>query len=121
MKLDQHHFEEIAKMLPRSRTHFLNPRLVTGAEILSWNTIKKINGIDIEPGQMYWYQEPVFHEHNHAKKILKLFKSGGMKACNFYIEKCIRDANEMQFANKNIGIFKLITEKIKHDINNGKN
>lgn len=119
MKISSKTFEEVAKMLPKKQTHFLNPRKVTGAEILSWNTISKINGDKIEPEKEYWYKEHVYIEHNHAKLLYKHFKNGGIEACNHYIETCIANAKQTSNEAQMIGVFSLVQEKIKADINNG--
>ncbi len=120
MKLNKKHFAEIAKQLPQRITYFNNSRIVTGAEILSWNTIKKIDNEAIEPEKKYIYNEPVYHEHNHAKAMYKAYIKGGINEVNHYIENIIMQAKRTKEELQTIGVFKLITEKIKTDLNNVK-
>jgi hypothetical protein len=120
MKLNKKYFEKVAQMLPKRVTYFTNSRIVTGAEILSWNTIKKIDNEPIQANKQYIYNEPVYHEHNHAKALFKAYCKGGISNVNHYIEQVISKAEQSNKEAQTIGVFKLVTEKIKADLKYGK-
>jgi len=61
--------------------------LLKGSEILSWGTVKEIDGQPINPDQIYLYRYPLFMVQNNARRMKKAFLKHGEKGITHFMKQ----------------------------------
>lgn len=67
----------LASKLPQIDQCSTEEHLLTGAEILSWGTVKEIDGLPIDPEKKYLYNYPVLLRQNNMRSMKKAFFKNG--------------------------------------------
>lgn len=86
-KTIQNKLRELADSLPVINDARNEKRLIKGAEILSWETIKEIDGVKIDPERVYLYNSPVFIYWNHYRRMRDLYVKYGADEVRDYVRK----------------------------------
>ena len=86
-KETQELIRELASKLPVIRVQSHEIRKITGAEILSWDTITEVKGEPVNPTRIYDWNYPVIQNANHYRRIKRAFKKDGIDGMAAYVDQ----------------------------------
>jgi len=69
--------KSLAANLPAINRSSHEEHHLKGSEILSWGTVREIDGKPIDPEKTYLYNYPVLMVQNNARRIKRAFLSNG--------------------------------------------
>lgn len=78
--------QQLAGLLPQVTINSNEKHWVKGSEILSWDTIKEIEGKPINPDEKYLWRYPVISSANHYRRLKNRFKKNGIQGVQEYLE-----------------------------------
>lgn len=67
---------------------------VTGAEILSWNTITEVDGKPIDPEKKYEHKSPVLLQQNNQRKMKRAFLRNGEEGVRHFLNGMINTIDQ---------------------------
>lgn len=76
----------LANQLPQVTVHSHEKHYITGAEILSWDTVKEIDGEAIVPDNTYLWRYPVLSVANHFRRMKNRYRKKGLPGLKEYFE-----------------------------------
>lgn len=77
--------KELASKLPALTVETHEKHLITGAEIISWNTITEIDGKPINPEEKYIWNYPVICYANHYRRLRRRYRKKGIEGVQDYL------------------------------------
>jgi len=80
---------KLAKMLPAENYHSNSPSKMLGSEILLTG-LKVPPNIKLEDDKEYIINVPLLREKNHKRRLIRAYKSEGLKGVEMYLSKYIR-------------------------------
>jgi hypothetical protein len=81
--------KNLAANMPMINEHTNEKHELFGSEILSWGTIKEIDGKPIDPDKKYLYNFPVMMIQNNRRRMKKAFLKGGEEGIKHYLQQTL--------------------------------
>lgn len=90
---------QLSAKLPQVTVHSTEKRMIKGSEILSWHTIKEIDGMAIDENKWYKWNYPVITCANHYRRLKNAYKKSGITGVQEYLNWIIKLQKKQKVSN----------------------
>lgn len=86
--------KKLANNLPMINQCSHEQHLMTGAEILAWNTMTEIDGEKINPDKKYLFNSPVYMVQNNQRAMKRAFLRNGPDGIKNFLDNVLKTISQ---------------------------